>query len=224
MIKAIIFDLDGTLLNRDASVREFINHQYERLHPWLEFISKESYTSRFLEIENHGYVWKDKVYQQIIAEFNIKGITKEKLLNDYLNHFKFHCVPFQNLIAMLEDLKKNKLDLAIISNGKGQFQMDSIEALGIKNYFKEILISEWEGLSKPDPRIFIRALTKLNTLPGETIFVGDHPLYDMKAAKDVGMKVIWKKSELWSAADADFIVDDLSEIAVILEHLNKVKG
>ena len=42
MIKAVLFDLDGTLLNRDASVERFINSQYERLHEWVGHIRKSS--------------------------------------------------------------------------------------------------------------------------------------------------------------------------------------
>lgn len=222
MIKAVIFDLDGTLLNRDESVIHFINNQYERLLNWLGFIKKENYISRFIEIDNRGYVWKDKVYKQLIDEFGIKGINQEELLRDYLNNFRYHCVPFQNLNCMLVTLMKMDIKLAIITNGKGQFQFDNINSLGIKNYFQEILISEWEGVKKPDSQIFRRALERLNVLPNETLFVGDHPLNDIKAAKDVGMQGIWKRDSQWSSVDADFIVNDLSEIPLIIEKVNKV--
>lgn len=66
MFKAVLFDLDGTLLNRDKSIELFINQQYERLFDLLSHISKEQYNSRFIELDNRGYVWKDKVYQQLI--------------------------------------------------------------------------------------------------------------------------------------------------------------
>lgn len=62
MINAVIFDLDGTLLNRDASLQKFIEGQYERLNKWIGHIPKEEYTSRFKELDCRGYVWKDKVY------------------------------------------------------------------------------------------------------------------------------------------------------------------
>jgi len=60
MVKAALFDLDGTLLNRDASVQRFIENQYERLHKSLHHIPKQQYTSRFIELDCRGYVWKDK--------------------------------------------------------------------------------------------------------------------------------------------------------------------
>lgn len=41
MIKAVLFDLDGTLLNRDASVRRFIDLQYDRFEHLLDSITKK---------------------------------------------------------------------------------------------------------------------------------------------------------------------------------------
>ncbi|MGE7114189.1 HAD hydrolase-like protein [Lysinibacillus sp. NPDC047702] len=82
MIKAALFDLDGTLLDRDESVKKFIEKQYDRLHNRLNSISKEGYISRFIQLDNRGYVWKDKVYQQLVDEFSIITITWEELLLD----------------------------------------------------------------------------------------------------------------------------------------------
>ncbi|SFC58109.1 putative hydrolase of the HAD superfamily [Bacillus sp. OV322] len=219
MINAVIFDLDGTLLNRDASLKKFIDGQYERLNKWIGHIPKEKYTSRFIELDCRGYVWKDKVYQQLAGEFDITGITWEDLLQDYISQFKNSCVPFPNLISMLEKLRSNNLVLGMITNGKGQFQIDNIRALGIKKYFETILVSEWEGIKKPDPQIFKRALEQLNVSPNESIFVGDHPKNDVNAAQNAGMKGIWKKDFQWNNVEADFIVDDLAELPSIIENL-----
>lgn len=219
MIKAVIFDLDGTLLNRDASVETFIESQYERLKNCLGHISKELYISRFIELDCRGYVWKNKVYQQLITEFNIKGITWEQLLHDYLAEFKKHCIPFPNLNSILEALKKQSILIGIITNGMGQFQMDNITALGIEKYFKTIVISEWEGVKKPNPEIFEKALKQLNVLANESVYVGDHPENDVIAAGKVGMKTIWKKDIQWDACEADFIIGDLGEIPSIIEKL-----
>ncbi|NHM33632.1 HAD family hydrolase [Neobacillus terrae] len=216
MVKAVIFDLDGTLLNRDESVKKFIDNQYARLNKWLNHIPKEKYITRFIELDNRGYVWKDKVYQQLTEEFEIKGLTWEDFLQDYISRFKDNCVPFPNLFELLEELRNNQLSLGMITNGIGQFQMDNIKALGIEEYFKSILVSEWEGLKKPDPNIFLRALNQLNVLPNQSVYVGDHPENDVKAAQKVGMKGIWKKDTQWSNVNADFIIDDLMELPSLL--------
>ncbi|MEG0437630.1 MAG: HAD family hydrolase [Solibacillus sp.] len=220
MIKAVIFDLDGTLLNRDESMKKFIDYQYERLNKWLAHIPKEKYISRFIELDNRGYVWKDKVYQQLTEELEITGITWDDLLQDYIKQFQYHCVPFPNLVSMLEELRSNNFILGMITNGFGQFQMDNIRALGIESYFETILVSEWEGLKKPDPQIFKKALNQLHVTPSESIFVGDHPENDVKAAKNVGMKSIWKKDFQWDNVDADFVVDDLAELFSIIHKVN----
>jgi putative hydrolase of the HAD superfamily len=219
MIKAIIFDLDGTLLNRNESVKLFVDRQHERLNKKLDHIPKDTYMTRFIELDKRGYVWKDKVYQQLVDEFDIKQITWEELLQDYISQFKDSCVPFPNLIKMLEELKSNNLSLGMITNGYGQFQMDNIKALEIEKYFDVILVSEWEGVKKPDPSIFNKALEILNVSPNEAIFVGDHPENDVLAAKKVGMKGIWKKVSQWNNVNADYMVDDLGELPNIVEKL-----
>ncbi|MGG4168014.1 HAD-IA family hydrolase [Rossellomorea vietnamensis] len=213
MIKAVLFDLDGTLLNRDASVQVFITHQYDRLFHWLHHIPKDLYISRFIELDQRGYVWKDRVYKQLIEEFSIKELTWEELLDDYISQFKHSCVPFPHLLTMLDELQAGGIKLGMITNGLGEFQMDNILALGIEPYFLEILVSEWEGLKKPDPEIFKRAIKKLHVEPEECVFVGDHPEYDVYGAQRVGMKGIWKRDFHWPGAQhADAEIDNLSDL------------
>ncbi|MEM5017880.1 HAD family hydrolase [Metabacillus indicus] len=221
MIKVVIFDLDGTLLNRDESVKVFINRQYERLNKSVNHIPKEKYTKRFIELDERGYVWKDKVYQQLTEELEITGVTWEDLLQDYISQFKNNCIPFQNLFEMLEELKNKNFILGMITNGIGQFQMDNIRALGIEKYFQTILISEWEGVKKPDPNIFLRALKQLDVPPNQSVYVGDHPENDVKAAQNVGMKAIWKKDVHWNHFTPNLMIDDLGEIPLIISNLSE---
>ncbi|MGE6489221.1 HAD family hydrolase [Paenisporosarcina sp. NPDC076898] len=221
MIKVVLFDLDGTLLDRDRSVKDFIGYQYERLNKRVGHIPKNVYMSRFIELDRRGYVWKDKVYQQLVTEFQITGVDWAYLLEDYKSEFKNHCFPFPNLHLMLGELRSNNLVLGIITNGYGQFQMDNIKALGIEAYFEIILVSEWEGIKKPDPQIFMRALDQLNVTPVQSVFVGDHPENDVKAAKNAGMKSMWKRDSQWNQVNPDYIVTDLADITSIIINVNK---
>ncbi|MBW8350372.1 HAD family hydrolase [Bacillus sp. IITD106] len=216
MIKAVLFDLDGTLLNRDASVRKFINAQYERLIDYVGNVPHETYVTRFIELDCRGYVWKDKVYQQMVEEFDIKNFSWEDLLQDYVEEFKHNCVPFPNLINTLDELKK-QVRLGMITNGFGQFQLNNIKALGIEHYFDAILISEWEGMKKPDPAIFKKAANRLNVTHEECMYVGDHPDNDVKGAQNSGMIGVWKRDTGWQNVVADYIIDDLQDLIKILK-------
>lgn len=220
MIKAVIFDLDGTLLDRDASLASFIEDQYTRLAAYFQHIPKVQFIKRFIELDAKGYVWKDQVYQQLIEEFSIKEIDWPCLLEDYVENFSSHCIPFPNLDNMLNQLATNSLRLGMITNGKGQFQMDNILALGIKDYFDEILISEWEEMAKPNPAIFQKALAGFGLSPAEAVYIGDHPKNDIQAAGAVGMNTLWKKDRHWNCLDADGEIEDLSEISEWIERFN----
>jgi putative hydrolase of the HAD superfamily len=219
-VKSVIFDLDGTLLDRESSMEQFVSVQYERLNYYLSHISKPDYANRFIELDCLGHVWKDKVYQTLVAEFKIDHISWQELLNDYESQFQFHCVPFPALIEMLEALKQQGYLLGIISNGRGEFQNKAIAGLGIQNYFDVILISETEGIRKPQPEIFQRAMNQLGVSPENSFFVGDNPDADIQGAKNAKMWAIWKRNSHWlGAKGADAIIDELSEILSIVKQL-----
>lgn len=222
MMKSVLFDLDGTLLDRDASVEQFISVQYDRLTNELSHISKNDYMTRFIELDCHGHVWKDKVYQTLVTEFAIEDISWQALLEDYEIRFQFHCVPFKFLIEMLDELKQQGYLLGIITNGRGQFQARAIEGLGIREYFDAILISEVEQIRKPQIEIFERAMNRLGVLASDSVFVGDHPEADIAGARGAMMKTIWKRNSYWAEAkEADAIIDKLSEIPLILKGFHR---
>ncbi|BAZ48451.1 HAD-superfamily hydrolase [Nostoc sp. NIES-4103] len=220
MLKAIIFDLDGTLLDRDSSIKHFISTQYNRFAPRFNNIRKNEYISRFIELDCRGYVWKDKVYQTMINDFGLQTVTWQELLDDYYIEFRNYCIPFPNLLKILDILTKEGYLLGIITNGLGDFQMRSIQGLGIEKYFQTILISEIERVRKPEAEIFLRALHRLGVTADESIFIGDHPDVDVMGAKHVGMKSIWKRDLGWAEPEnADGIIDDLGDLPLVIERL-----
>ncbi|KMJ59431.1 L-2-haloalkanoic acid dehalogenase [Bacillus sp. LL01] len=221
MIRAVIFDLDGTLLDRDVSVKKFIDNQYERCKKALGHIPKDNYMDRFIELDARGYVWKDKVYQELAKEFMIKALTWNELLDDYIHHFQYHCTPFDKVEETLIQLAEDNLSLGMITNGFEAFQMNNVKALGIESFFKTILISEREGIKKPDPKIFLRSAELLQVSTKECLFVGDHPENDVKAAKAVGMTTVWKKDSYWDEIDADYMIEDLDILPGIVKSINE---
>ncbi|MDF2680926.1 MAG: L-2-haloalkanoic acid dehalogenase [Brevibacillus sp.] len=211
-IQAVLFDLDGTLLDRDSSLLSFVRNQYQRCSV-LQTVEQDVFVKRFIELDQHGYVWKDKVYQQLIEELSIQNVEWTSLLQDYISNFRKHCIAFPNLLRTLTQLKHHDIKLALISNGFGPFQYANLKALRIEHVFDEILISEWEELRKPDSAIFHRALDKLGVAAESALFVGDHPDNDIRASRAVGMKAVWKRNALVDTGlEADAVIDDLAEL------------
>ena len=220
MIKTVLFDLDGTLLNRDASVQQFIAAQYQRFNSALGHIPQRNYVARWIELDRRGHVWKDVVYQQLVLEFDITKLSWQDLLHDYETQFIFHCVPFDGLKEMLFCLKQRGYWLGIITNGRGVFQSRAMDGLGITSFFDTILISEIEGIRKPQSEIFHRALSRLNSVADETVFVGDDSEADVRGAKDAGLKAVWKRNPFHiEPREADAVIDELYELPNLLLHL-----
>ncbi|WP_436870662.1 HAD family hydrolase [Acinetobacter courvalinii] len=188
--KAVIFDLDQTILDRTTSLIKFLNWQinfFQLVPP----VKKEFLIQRFLELDDNGKVWKDSVYQQLIHEFSIDHVTHDMLLASYINDFnKFSCC-FNDVENTIIKLKEQGYLIGLISNGRTRFQEHNFYALGLTEFFSSIIVSEAVGLRKPDPAIFLLSCRQLNVSPQDCTFVGDNELADIQGAKTVGMKTIF---------------------------------
>jgi len=216
MIKAVLFDLDGTLFDRKTSLQRFVEDQYERHQFLLAPLEKHDFRDLFVKFDNNGTVLKEQVYKAICSRLELKDLTWELLLEEYETQFSDHCIPHQGMQTMLDDLKES-YKLALITNGQTTSQQRTIDALGISDYFSPVLISAREGVSKPDAEIFQRALWVLAASPQEAIFVGDNPIDDIQGAKSAGMHTIWiRVGESGTCDSADRTVDELSQIPGIV--------
>lgn len=219
VVKAVLFDLDGTLLDRAASAVRFVELQYQK-NEVLHSISQEVYVSSFIELDRNGSVWKDVVYQQLITRHSLEGVTWQFLLRDYVENFSRACIGFPNMRAMLEGLKAEGYLLGVITNGRSPFQEKNIQSLGITPLFSTILVSEAMGVSKPNLAIFQVALQRLGVKPSEAVFVGDSPRSDIEGAQKAGMKAIWKYSAYWKNCEfAEATCIDLSALPSIIRQL-----
>lgn len=221
VLKAVLFDLDETLLDRNASLRHFLKDQRERLGKELKDVNAYSYEEDFIEWDANGYVTKEIVYQKIIERHQIQSFSVKELLNDYLTHFHSSSIPFAHLKSTLTALKQKSLKLAIISNGRTHFQKRVIDALEIDAFFDAVFISEEEGLKKPDPALFLRATEQLGVKPEECLFIGDHPDNDVAGAEAVGMTGVWKVNQFWARKKATHEITDLNGVLLIVEQMQK---
>ncbi|WP_435171455.1 HAD family hydrolase [Paenibacillus glycanilyticus] len=209
-IAAVIFDLDQTLLDKHQSLIGFANYQYDAYALEAYRIDKGEYIRKFTEM-NHVVRPKEEVYKDLIGFFDMDSSLLAVMLEDLNCNFSKHAIGYPGLAEMLIGLKKAAFKLGMITNGRAFYQRDKIRALGIEDYFDDIVISEAVGLRKPDPAIFQLSLSNLNVSAAEAVFVGDNMKKDMIPAKELGMRTVWKQR-----ADpneyTDFACDDLSEI------------
>lgn len=96
---------------------------------------------------------------------------------------------FPDTKATLDRLSKEGHPLGIISNFDSRID-EVCEALGIRRYFQTVTISSREGVAKPSPEIFKRALKKAGLRPEESMYIGDSPHHDIQGAREIGMKVL----------------------------------
>lgn len=219
MIRAVLFDLDGTLLDRVASLEAFVTRQWWRI-ACLQAAPLEAFVARFVALDDRGRVWKDVVYQRLIAEFHLYGCRWEALLADYEGRFASSAIPFPHLRSTLETLRSGGMKLGLISNGRTAFQWTVIHGLDIASYFDAVLISEEEGVRKPDPEIFHRGLKRLSVAPHEAVYVGDHPEADVRGAQGAGMRAVWKHCPFWGEpAGADGILGSLDALPGLVQQL-----
>ncbi|MFZ3588757.1 HAD family hydrolase [Bacillus sp. DJP31] len=225
MNRAVIFDLDGTLHDRDQSLYLFLQSQYDRLFANSSTFSMEQFLLDFIILDKNGHVWKDVVYEKLVTKYSIFKYTSEELLNDYIMNFQATCVVFNGTLEMLKELKEAGYKMGIITNGRLGFQRSIFHSLNLGPYFDDVIISEEVGLRKPDKEIFELSLQNLSVRANDAIYIGDHPFHDMLAAKNVGLHTIWKENSNWGVAKADAVYQDMKElsslVSLLLVHKDK---
>ncbi len=104
--------------------------------------------------------------------------------------------------ALLESLRRRGLKLGLVANAwpePGSLLRRELERTGVAERIDCAVFSDEAGARKPEPQIFLRALSELGAAPGEALFVGDRLRDDIGGAAALGMTTV---QALWFAADA----------------------
>lgn len=112
--RAVLFDLDQTLLNRHQSLIQFCQWQ---ACEYFKFDSATTalFVQHFITLDANGAVWKDQVYTQLKQEFDIPD-TVDTLVELYLHQFNLFCIPNASVPAIIQQLHKSGYLLGLISN------------------------------------------------------------------------------------------------------------
>jgi putative hydrolase of the HAD superfamily len=216
VIKAILFDLDDTLLDRTASLICFIRDHFQRYG--LDHLPYDTYQARFLELDQRGYAPKPWMFQSLIDEFALPAAVGT-LLADFQDGAWHSCTLLPGARDVLLALRSRGYRIGVITNGEDWSQMRKLRATGLLPLVDQVLISEHERVKKPDPAIFLRAAERLAVGAGECMFVGDHPRNDIYGAGAVGMRTVWYPGDqTWPAhlaAVPDHTIQGLTELLAL---------
>ncbi len=153
-IKAALFDLDGTLHDRSATLRRWLGEHT------AHFGLPEGYAPRFLELDDFGYRSKSSVMPQLVEEFSLKH-DPQVLLADFSDRAFVMPQAMPYAPAVLRELRGRGVKTGIVTNGWVELQTLVLQSLNLFELVDDVVISKAVGLSKPDPRIYELALQRL---------------------------------------------------------------
>ncbi len=231
-IKAVIFDLDGTLFDRekaqirvvDLFVQQFphIFHGLDMQHIVAAFLESEQLTNDDWHAGKPVLAMRNKRSKLFLGLLGIKEDYAEAITEIYIQRYPTMNIPVAGAVAVVKELK-GTFRLGVVSNGFPDAQYKKIEAIGLDSMISCVLLSEELGIRKPDPRIFLRAAQVLDVHPDECLFVGDSYSNDVVGAKSAGMHACWYNPVLpiLSETDvkADLVISSFGQLAeTLLNH------
>jgi phosphoglycolate phosphatase len=214
MLKLLIFDLDGTLVDTSIDIADAVNYAIEPL-------GKKHYSVE--EIKAMVGSGITKLLRSLIPVG--ASITEDHIIKRFLDYYSKHLLdntktyPYvKETLSKLGDRHKK----AVISNKREGFSREILEGLGISQFFEVVLGSDSVTEQKPSPVPLLEVMKRFGVTKDETVMIGDSG-YDIQAAKAAGVKVIavtygFRPRE--NLKDADYIIDRFDDILNILPALN----
>lgn len=224
MIKALLLDVDNTLLDFNLSAAETVKAAFSELG--LKY--SEEVFGTFLRVNDS--MWQKIEKKEITRDelhrdrWNIvfKGLKiradGEKMERLFLSGLENYAIPIDGALETVKYLA-GRYELYTASNAPKAQQIKRLTVSGIMPYIKKILNFEEQGINKPQKRFFEECLKAMRPIKKEEIaIIGDSLSADMAGGKSVGIKTVWfnRKGESDVAGLCDVTVKSLSEIKKIL--------
>ena len=196
-IRAILFDFDDTLGQRDAAFRiglEAFVHYYRPTLSEQEVITLREEMFRY----NRAQYGTPIRYEDLVKHYldmwgcdTAPAVAYRRLCDGFSAHYPVH----RDVLPTLQELRRRGYRLGIVTNGSSYPQNRKLDYAGLRPYVDAVLVGGDEGVQKPDPLIFRRAAARLGVPAECCAFVGDHPLTDINGAAAAGMSVIRKDAQ-----------------------------
>ena len=214
MYRAVIFDLDGTLLNTLEDLRDGVNY----------VLALRGYPERSLE-EIRRFVGNGigKLIERAAPEGTAEE-EREEILKEFRLYYTEHCRvktgPYNGIMDLLKSLKEHNIQMAVVSN-----KNDAAVKELVKYYFSEyisVAIGECAGVrKKPSPDSVWKAISLLGVKKEQAVYVGDSEV-DRATAANAGMECIsvtwgFRDEELLKSLEPEYLIHKPEEIIGIVE-------
>lgn len=219
MIKAVLLDVDDTLLDFDLGAREAATEAFKEagltygddVHRAFTRINNDLWRS----VEK-GLMTREELYkirwQTILDSLGIKA-DGEKLERSFHLHLRESAIPVDGALELVRYLYQ-RYTLCIASNAPYRQQTLRLKKAGLYGYMKHIFVSEAIGFSKPSREFFEYCLKALSPLtPDEIMVIGDSLTADINGAAAFGLKSCYfNRCGTDVKSPADYTVAGLDEI------------
>lgn len=219
-IKAVIFDLDNTLIDflkmkRDATRAA----AYAMVGAGLE-VDRDRLAADLFSFYLDYDIESDNAFMKYLREKhgNVNYRILAAAVNAYLKEKALCLEPYPNVTKTLEELRRRGLRLAVITDGLRLKAWMRLNAAGLDKYFDTVVTFDDTGKRKPAKEPFLKALENLHVKPEECLMVGDWPERDMVGAKAAGMMTCWAKYGSQSReGKARFVITEITELLNLIE-------
>jgi putative hydrolase of the HAD superfamily len=193
-IQAVLFDLGGTLVDmrdfpalEDMANRVGISVDADNLAHWTSEVRDEN--------DRQGETWTLERFWRAVLEGASGKPVPDAQFAAFFRAASAHEFPanlYSDARMCLDELKEDHLRLGVLTNHVSeQSARELLARAGVLGYFETVLASGTERVAKPDPEIFRRGVERLKAEPHETLYVGDKPNTDVRAAEKAGLHGLW---------------------------------
>jgi len=213
MIKAIIFDMDGVLVDSEPFHVEIEKQQFllNRLP-----ISDEEHR-RYMGVAS-DVMWKE-ISERHSLNVSVEEITEQNRIESIRFFTELKDIPVMpELPELLERLKQKKYPMAVASSSFPEIIELILERTGLRKYFQVVVSSQEAGRSKPEPDVFLLAARKLKIQPRDCLVIEDSK-NGITAAWAAGMRCVAYQSPAVNPQNqkqADAVIKSYSQLEKFL--------
>ncbi len=214
MKKAIIFDLDGTLLNTISDLNNTVNLTYKYYG-----IDKTNTEEKTMTMVGHGI--KNLVEQLFVEYPELINLAYQKFLEIYDKEYYKTTIPYQGIKELIDELVKQDIKVGVNSNKNDTYTKKLIE-IHFSNINQEFVLGKMDGIKvKPDPEGVNIILDRMNIDKKDALYIGDSPT-DIKTALNAGIdsaSVSWgfRSEKQLIEAKASRIINNPREILDVIK-------